>query len=53
MPADRRQADKPTKQHVDNILDEALKETFPASDAVAITQPLPRENVPAETPRSD
>ena len=43
MPADRKQTDKPTKEHVDKMLDEALEETFSASDAVAITQPLPAE----------
>jgi hypothetical protein len=48
MPADRKQTDKPTKEHVDKMLDEALEETFPASDAISITQPVPAENVPAE-----
>ena len=30
------------KQHLDQKLDEALKETFPASDSVAITPPRQR-----------
>jgi len=29
------------EKHVDQLLDEALEETFPASDAVAILQPVP------------
>jgi hypothetical protein len=35
---------KPTaqeKRHLDELLDEALDETFPASDAPALTEPAP------------
>jgi hypothetical protein len=35
---------KPTqkdKNHVNKLLDEALDETFPASDPVAMTEPVP------------
>jgi hypothetical protein len=32
------------KQHLDERLDEALKETFPASDPIAVT---PRRRVPS------
>lgn len=33
-PAPKRPRDK---QHLDDLLDEALEETFPASDAIALT----------------
>ena len=39
---------QPTDEHREELLDEALKETFPASDPVA---PLPDEEQPA--PRSE
>lgn len=29
------------KNHVNELLDEALEETFPASDALAMTEPAP------------
>lgn len=35
------------KEHLDNRLDEALKETFPASDPIAVTprrRPVPRKH---------
>jgi hypothetical protein len=32
----RVQTSEPTPAHLDELLDEALKQTFPASDAVAI-----------------
>lgn len=35
------------KDHLDEVLDEALKETFPASDPPSIVQPAP------EPPSSD
>jgi hypothetical protein len=34
------------KKHKDELLDEALKDTFPASDPPAMLQPVP--NVPPE-----
>jgi nicotinate phosphoribosyltransferase len=34
-----READAAERQHLDELLDEGLKETFPASDPVAIVQP--------------
>jgi hypothetical protein len=44
----RRMSDHKTKQHQDEALDEALAETFPASDPIAVT-PTPRE--PAKPPK--
>jgi hypothetical protein len=39
--------------HLDELLDEALKDTFPASDPVAINVELePPEHEPARTPRT-
>ena len=38
-----------TMAHLDELLDEALKETFPASDPVAINVEQP-EHEPARTP---
>jgi hypothetical protein len=37
---DRKPAD-PTQRKLNDILEEGLEETFPASDAVAVTQPAP------------
>jgi len=34
---------EPTPQHVDDLLDEALDESFPASDPVAISPDRPKE----------
>ena len=34
---------EPTRQHVDDLLDEALDESFPASDPVAISPDRPKE----------
>jgi nicotinate phosphoribosyltransferase len=36
-------ADAAKRQHLDELLDEGLKETFPASDPVAIVQPTSSE----------
>ena len=36
-PADDKAAVRRYKQHLDEQLDEALKETFPASDPIAVT----------------
>jgi hypothetical protein len=38
MPADKKvqDASRAAKTHIDELLDEALEETFPASDSVAI-----------------
>jgi hypothetical protein len=32
---------KPDKQQLERALEEGLEETFPASDAVAVTEPAP------------
>lgn len=32
---------KEEKNHINKLLDEALDETFPASDPVAMTEPVP------------
>jgi hypothetical protein len=46
----RRAPRKPASwQHTDALLDEALKDTFPASDPPALTQPAPEEPIDAET----
>jgi hypothetical protein len=37
---DRKPADE-TQRKLNDILEEGLEETFPASDAVAVTQPAP------------
>ncbi|HET9903771.1 MAG TPA: hypothetical protein VFQ27_08750 [Xanthobacteraceae bacterium] len=34
-------AARPTKDHLDALLDDALEQTFPASDPPALTQPAP------------
>ena len=34
-------ADREEKRRLDNALEEGLKETFPASDPVNVTQPAP------------
>ena len=38
-----------TERQVDDKLDEALKDTFPASDPVAFIQPAPKQ--PHDAPR--
>jgi hypothetical protein len=47
IPSDAESA-KQAKKHKDDLLDEALKETFPASDPPAILQPVPNVPSPAE-----
>ena len=37
------------KEQLEKELEEGLEETFPASDAPAVTQPVPREPDPPET----
>ena len=45
--AERRDPPQPEYQRRrDEALDEGLKETFPASDAVTIVQPVPERRVP-------
>lgn len=36
-PPDDKDAERRYRQHLDEQLDEALKETFPASDPIAVT----------------
>jgi hypothetical protein len=40
-PADAGLADREEKRRLDDALEEGLKETFPASDPVNVTQPAP------------
>jgi hypothetical protein len=39
------QSSQPDKEHENELLDEALKETFPASDPPAMIEPLPGPEV--------
>ena len=39
---DRKKKEKAEKARLEWALEEGLKETFPASDAVAVTEPAPR-----------
>jgi hypothetical protein len=41
LTSDLKNAADAEKTHLDELLDEALDATFPASDALAITQPTP------------
>jgi hypothetical protein len=47
VPSDAESA-KHAKKHKDDLLDEALKDTFPASDPPAILQPVPGAPPPEE-----
>ena len=38
---DRQKKEKTEKARLERALEEGLKETFPASDAVAVTEPAP------------
>ena len=53
QPSDEAAKSEQYKRHLDNLLDEALRDTFPASDPIAVT---PRRKAPrpppAEPPRS-
>ena len=40
---DRGRAERARRQHQEQVLDDALKNTFPASDPVSIVQPAPPE----------
>ena len=40
-PVETGAADREEKRRLDDALEEGLKETFPASDAVNVTQPAP------------
>ena len=40
-PVDAALADREEKRRLDDALEEGLKETFPASDPVNVTQPAP------------
>ena len=40
-PVDTGSADREEKRRLDDALEEGLKATFPASDAVSVTQPAP------------
>ena len=39
---------EPDAEHLDNMLDEALRETFPASDPIAITIDKPLKSIASE-----
>lgn len=41
MVGDSRKPTDPTQRKLDEILDRALRDTFPASDAVAVITPAP------------
>jgi hypothetical protein len=41
-----KKASKPPDQKIEDKLDEALEETFPASDPVAMTEPSPKSPEP-------
>jgi hypothetical protein len=41
--AQKSKARTPSAKEVDRKLDEALKDTFPASDPVALTEPAPQQ----------
>ena len=45
MSGDDKKPEGPKQRKLDNELDEALKETFPASDPPAITQPEPGREI--------
>jgi hypothetical protein len=41
------------RKHFDQLLDQALEDTFPASDPVAVLQPAPEpEPIPEEEPKN-
>ena len=40
-PIETGSADREQKRRLDDVLEEGLKETFPASDPVNVTQPAP------------
>ena len=40
-PVETRSADREEKRRLDEALEQGLKETFPASDPVNVTQPAP------------
>jgi hypothetical protein len=46
------EADAAERQHLDELLDEGLKETFPASDPVAIVQRPPERPAVKRLPRA-
>jgi hypothetical protein len=46
-PRPERQSE-PDAEHLDNMLDEALRETFPASDPIAITIDKPLKSIASE-----
>lgn len=41
----------PTRRHLDDLLDEALAESFPASDPPAMVQPRELEETPEDPAR--
>jgi nicotinate phosphoribosyltransferase len=44
-------SDTAEKDHLDELLNEALEDTFPASDPVAITEPAPGVRHPGNSTR--
>jgi hypothetical protein len=45
-------SDREEKRQLDDALEEGLKETFPASDPVSVTQPAPSKGDPQVKRRS-
>jgi hypothetical protein len=45
-PKHKRKADSPTPEQLEQELEEGLKQTFPASDPPAVTQPVPHDDEP-------
>jgi hypothetical protein len=45
-------SDREEKRQLDDVLEEGLKETFPASDPVSVTQPAPSKGDPQVKRRS-
>lgn len=50
--APARAASAPQSRHLDELLDDGLKETFPASDPVAVVQHAPDPPLPARPRRA-
>jgi hypothetical protein len=51
MQADRKNSDRKKKQHEDERVDEAIRETFPASDPIAAGEATGTEPIGSSTDR--